>query len=81
MVIDLNDEQRRSPADFPGLLDGTVMMDFALAAKERYAFIARPVKRFGNGWLRRTWRQQSASVLMKSGGYFSGLPRGGSMRS
>lgn len=34
-------------ADLHGFLEGTVMMDFAVAGEERYGFIARTVKRFG----------------------------------
>jgi hypothetical protein len=44
MVIDMDDEQLRTLADLRGFLDGTVRMDFAVAAQERYAFIARTVK-------------------------------------
>ena len=46
MVIDMNDEQLRTLADLQGFLDGTVKMDFTVASDERYAFIARTVKRF-----------------------------------
>ncbi|OHC67728.1 MAG: hypothetical protein A3H93_18860 [Rhodocyclales bacterium RIFCSPLOWO2_02_FULL_63_24] len=53
MVIDMNDEQLRALADVRGFLDETVTMDFAVAAEERYAFMARTVKRFGYGRLKR----------------------------
>ncbi|MDZ4255094.1 MAG: hypothetical protein U1A72_21190 [Sulfuritalea sp.] len=43
----MNDEQLRTLGDVQGFLDGTVTMDFAVAEDERYAFIARTVKRFG----------------------------------
>ena len=35
MVIDMNDEQLKTLADLQGFLDGTVMMDFAVAGEER----------------------------------------------
>ena len=54
MVIDMNDEQLKTLADLQGFLDGTVMMDFAVAGDERYGFIARTVKRFGYGRLKRS---------------------------
>jgi hypothetical protein len=47
MVIEMNDEQLLTLADLQGFLDGTVTMDFTVAEGERYAFIARTVKRFG----------------------------------
>jgi hypothetical protein len=47
MVIEMNDEQLRTVADLQGFLDGTVAMDFTVGEDERYAFIARTVKRFG----------------------------------
>ncbi len=54
MVIEMNDEQLHSLKDVQGFLDGTVLMDFTVAEDERYAFIARTVKRFGYGRLNRT---------------------------
>ncbi len=53
MVIDMDDEQLRTLADVRGFLDGTVALEFAVAALERYAFIARTLKRFGYGRLGR----------------------------
>ncbi len=47
MVIEMNDEQLLTLADLQGFLDGTVAMNFTVAEDERYAFIARTVKRFG----------------------------------
>ncbi len=52
MVIDMNDEQVKTLGDLQGFLEGTVMMDFAVATGERCAFIARTVKRFGYGRLK-----------------------------
>jgi hypothetical protein len=53
MVIEMNDEQLRTLADLQGFLNGTVRMDFTVAPEERYAFIARTVKRFGYSRLKR----------------------------
>ena len=53
MVIDMNDEQLHTLADLQAFLDGTVALDFTVAAEERYEFIARTVRRFGYGRLKR----------------------------
>ncbi len=53
MVIDMNDEQLHTLAQLQAFLDGTIEVDFAVAADERYEFIARTVRRFGHGRLRR----------------------------
>ena len=47
MVIDMNDEQVHTLAQMQAFLDGTVALEFAVAAKERYGFIGRTVRRFG----------------------------------
>lgn len=47
MVIDMNDERLHTLAELQAFLDGTVAVDFAVAADERYDFIARTVRRFG----------------------------------
>ncbi len=44
MVIDMNDEQLHTLAQLQALLDGTIEVDFAVAADERYDFIARTVR-------------------------------------
>jgi len=54
MVIDMNDEQMHTLAQIQAFLDGTIEVDFAVAADERYDFIARTVRRFGHGRLRHT---------------------------
>jgi len=69
MVIDMNDEQLRTLADLQGFLDGTVMMDFAVAAEERYSFIERTVKRFGYGRLKRTDKAIVLRFLERVSGY------------
>ena len=53
MVIDMNDEQLQTLAELEAFLDGTVAVDFSVVGNERYAFIARTVRRFGYARLRR----------------------------
>jgi transposase InsO family protein len=60
MVIQMNDEQLRTLAQLQAFLDGTAVVDFALAAEERYGFIGRTVRRFS---YRRLKRAQKAVVL------------------
>ncbi len=60
MVIDMNDKQLLTLAQLQAFLDGTVMVDFSVAAEERYDFIARTVCRFG---YRRLKRSEKAVVL------------------
>jgi hypothetical protein len=69
MVIEMNDEQLHSLKDVQGFLDGTVLMDFTVAEDERYAFIARTVKRFGNGRLNRTDKAVVLRFLERVSGY------------
>ena len=69
MVIEMNDEQLRTLVDLQGFLDGTVTMDFTVAEEERYAFIARTVKRFGYGRLNRTDKTVVLRFLEHVSGY------------
>ena len=69
MVIDMNDEQLKTLADLQGFLEGTVMMDFAVAGDERYGFIARTVKRFGYGRLKRSDKAIVLRFLERVSGY------------
>jgi transposase InsO family protein len=69
MVIDMNDEQLKTLGDLQGFLDGTVAMDFAVAAEERYAFITRTVKRFGYGRLKRSDKAIVLRFLARFSGY------------
>ena len=69
MVIDMNDEQLKTLVDLQGFLDGTVMMDFAVAGEERYEFIARTVKRFGYGGLKRSDKAIVLRFLERVSGY------------
>jgi hypothetical protein len=47
MVIDMNDKQLLTLAQLQSFLNGTVAVNFSVAAEERYDFIARTVCRFG----------------------------------
>lgn len=69
MVIDMDDEQLRTLTDLQGFLDGTVALDFAVAEGERYAFIARTVKRFGYGRLKRAEKAVILRFLERVSGY------------
>ena len=60
MVIDMNDKQLLTLTQLQAFLNGTAALDFAVAAEERYEFIARTVRRFG---YRRLKRAQKAVVL------------------
>ena len=69
MVIEMNDEQLRTLADLQGFLDGAVAMDFTVVEGERYAFIARTVKRFGYGRLNRADKAVVLRFLERVSGY------------
>ena len=69
MVIEMNDEQLRALADLRGFLDGTVMMDFAVVEDERYAFMARTVKRCGYGRLKRSDKALVLRFLARVSGH------------
>ena len=62
MVIDMNDEQLHTLAQLQAFLDGTVAVDFAVAAEERYDFIARTVRRFGYRRLKRADKARGAAL-------------------
>ena len=69
MVIDMNDEQLSTLAQLRAFVEGTVTMDFTVAADERYEFIARTVKRFGYGRLKRNEKAVVLRFLERIGGY------------
>jgi len=69
MVIDMNDEQLHTLADLQAFLDGTVALDFTVAAEERYEFIARTVRRFGYGRLKRADKAVILRFLERVSGY------------
>jgi transposase InsO family protein len=69
MVIDMNDEQVHTLAQMQAFLDGTVALEFAVAAQERYDFIARTVRRFGYGRLKRSDKTVVLRFLERVSGY------------
>jgi transposase InsO family protein len=69
MVIDMNDEQLQTLAELRAFLDGTVTVDFAVAAVARYDFIARTVRRFGYGRLKRADKAVVLRFLERVSGY------------
>src|SRR5208282_4194116 len=69
MVIDMNDEQLYTLAELQAFLDGTVAVDFAVAAVARYDFIARTVRRFGYGRLKRVEKAVVLRFLERVSGY------------
>jgi transposase InsO family protein len=69
MVIDMNDEQLYTLAELQAFLDGTVAVDFAVAAAARYDFIARTVQRFGYGRLKRVDKAVVLRFLERVSGY------------
>jgi transposase InsO family protein len=69
MVIDMNDEQLHTLAELQAFLDGTVTVAFAVATEARYAFIARIVRRFGYGRLKRTEKAVVLRFLERVSGY------------
>ncbi len=69
MVIDMNDEQLHTLADLQAFLDGTVALDFTVAAEERYEFIARTIRRFGYGRLKRVDKAVILRFLERVSGY------------
>ena len=69
MVIDMNDEQLDTLAQLKAFLDGTAAVDFAVAAAERYGFIARTVRRFGYHHLKRADKGVVLRFLERVSGY------------
>jgi hypothetical protein len=69
MVIDMKDEQFRTLTQLQGFVDGTVAVDFAVAGEERYGFIARTIRRFGYGRLRRPDKGVVLRFLERVSGY------------
>ena len=69
MVIDMNDEQVHTLDQMQAFLDGTVALEFAVAAEERYDFIARTVRRFGYARLKRPDKTVVLRFLERVSGY------------
>lgn len=69
MVIDMNDEQLHTLAQIRAFVEGTVALDFAVAAEERYGFIARTMRRFGYARLKRPDKAVVLRFLERVSGY------------
>ncbi len=69
MVINMNDEQMHTLAQLQAFLDGTTAIAFAVAADERYDFIARTIRRFGYGRLKRADKAVVLRFLERVSGY------------
>ena len=69
MVIDMNDEKLQTLAQLQAFLDGTIEVDFAVTADERYDFIARTVRRFSYGRLKRADKAVVLRFLERVSGY------------
>lgn len=69
MVIDMNDEQFHTLAQLQSFLDGTIAIDFAAVAGERYDFIARTVRRFSYRRLKRADKALVLRFLERVSGY------------
>jgi len=69
MVIDMNNEQLHTLAQMQAFLDGTVALEFAVAAEERYGFIGRTVRRFGYARLKRAEKAVVLRFLERVSGY------------
>jgi transposase InsO family protein len=69
MVIDMNDKQLHTLAQLQAFLEGTVAIEFSVAAEERYDFISRTVRRFGYAGLRRADKAVVLRFLERVSGY------------
>lgn len=69
MVIQMNDRQLQTLAQLQAFLDGTIAVDFCVAATERYSFIGRTVRRFAYGRLKRAQKAVVLRFLERVSGY------------
>jgi hypothetical protein len=69
MMIEMNDGQMGTLAQLQAFVDGTGGVDFAVAAEARYEFIARIVRRFGYGRLKRPEKAVVLRFLERVSGY------------
>ena len=69
MVINMNDEKLQTLAQLQGFLDGTTAVHFTVAGDERYDFIARTIRRFGYGRLKRGAKAVVLRFLERVSGY------------
>jgi hypothetical protein len=69
MVIDMNDQHLATLAQVKAFLEGTTAVAFAVAAEERYDFIARTLQRFGYRLLPRADKGVVLRFLERVSGY------------
>ena len=69
MVIDMNDAQLHTLDQLRAFLEGTMAVDFSVAANERYDFITRTLCRFGYARLRRAEKGVVLRFLGRVSGY------------
>ena len=69
MVIDMNDKALQTLAQLRAFLEGTVEVKFSVAARERYDFITRTVRRFGYARLKRADKGVVLRFLGRVSGY------------
>ena len=69
MVLEMNDQQLLTLTQLTAFLGGTVAVDFAVAADERYDFIARTARRFGYHRLKRPEKAVVLRFLERVSGY------------
>ena len=69
MVIDMNDNQFHTLEQLRAFLKGTIAVAFSVAARERYDFITRIVRRFGYARLRRAEKGVVLRFLERVSGY------------
>lgn len=69
MVIKMNDRQLQTLAQLQAFLEGTTAVDFSVAAKERYDFIARTLGRFSYPRLKRAQKAVVLRFLERVSGY------------
>jgi len=67
--LSLNGEQLDTPGQLQAFLNVTAVVAFALAADGRYAFIARTVRRFRDGRLKRARRLWCHASRERVSGY------------
>ena len=69
MVIDMNDARLQTLDQVRAFVQGTLAMDFSVAANERYDFVARMVRRFDYRRLRRPDKGVVMRFLQRVSGY------------
>jgi len=69
MVIDMNDAKLQTLEQVRAFLNGTVTVEFSVAANERYDFVARTVRRFGYACLKRPDKAVVLRFLQRVSGY------------